>query len=59
MIKLKQLQYEDPEKCPIKWDTVMCWPESNVNKTIELPCANYVNKFNKKRNFLNFFAQKN
>ncbi|RMZ93285.1 parathyroid hormone 2 receptor [Brachionus plicatilis] len=38
----------DPEKCPIKWDTVMCWPETNVNETVGLPCANYVNKFNKK-----------
>lgn len=35
----------------------MCWPETNINETVELPCPNYVNKFNKKRkkNFQNLF----
>ncbi|KAK3741979.1 hypothetical protein RRG08_024725 [Elysia crispata] len=26
--------------CPAQWDTVLCWPATKANSTVELPCPN-------------------
>ena len=38
--------------CPITFDSITCWPQAQMNETISLPCANYVNKFNTRRMFI-------
>ncbi len=38
----------DPNMCEFTWDQILCWPETFVNRTVSIPCPNYVNKFNKK-----------
>ncbi len=34
--------------CMPVFDTVKCWPLTNVNKTLTDACPNYINKFNMK-----------
>jgi hypothetical protein len=34
--------------CGITWDTIICWPETPVNFSVNVPCPIYVNKFNRK-----------
>lgn len=39
--------------CSTTWDTVLCWPQTPLNKTIRLQCPNYINKFNtRSKNFI-------
>ena len=33
-------------RCPVFWDEIMCWPQSEANTTVSLLCPNYVDMFN-------------
>ena len=34
--------------CYPMWDTVLCWPETSLNTTIQISCPNYILRFNMK-----------
>lgn len=37
--------------CETTWDTILCWPNTPINETLEIQCPNYVDKFNMKSKF--------
>lgn len=45
---LKFVKIQAPERCPILWDSIFCWPQTQVNQTVSLSCPYYVNFFNTK-----------
>lgn len=47
--KCMQLAEQTPNvtgRCPVFWDEIMCWPQTEANKTVSLLCPNYVDMFN-------------
>ncbi|CAF0953379.1 unnamed protein product [Brachionus calyciflorus] len=36
------------DTCRVAWDSILCWPETKVNFTVNIPCPIYVNKFNRR-----------
>jgi hypothetical protein len=38
----------DNKTCETTWDEIACWPQTPVNKTLEILCPNYIDRFNRK-----------
>lgn len=37
----------DTSFCPLTWDGLMCWPETPAGTQAILPCASYIDVFDK------------
>lgn len=42
--------------CPMVWDTIMCWPETQAGTHVEQQCPNYIHFFYKRSKFLKTIA---
>ena len=45
--------WKEKEICGMTWDTILCWPEANIDKSIELPCPK-IPKFNTKSKLIGY-----